>query len=226
MARNPFAKIVGDFGGDLDKALQAEVAAGERAVTSAVRAAALGAQAELRGQVRSAGLGARLPKTIRTKLYPSSGVSLGAAGLVFSKAPQILRGFEEGATIRSKDGLFLAIPTPAAPKRGVGGKRISPSNFPEHRFGPLRFVPRPGKFSLLVVDAQRARRGKRGGFTRATVRKATRTRGEVVALSGLTTVPMFILVPQVRLKKRLDLARVGARWHRALPRLIVQLWRD
>ena len=218
MARTPFAQIIGD----LDKDLQAEIAAGERAVTSAVRAATLGAQADMRGQVRSAGLGARLPKTIRTKFYPSSGNSLGAAGLVFTKAPQILNAFERGVTIRSADGFFLAIPTPSAPKRGIGGKRINPSNFPEYRLGQLRFVYRRGKASLLVVD--NARIGKTGRISQNVRRRG----GAVVAtrVSGRTTVPMFILVPQVKLRKRLDAGSIGARWHGAMPRLITQYWRD
>ena len=222
MARNPFAKIVGDFGGDMDKALQAEIATGERAVTSAVRAATLGAQADMRGQVRSAGLGSRLPKTIRTKFYPSSGASLGAAGLVFTKAERILLAFTYGATIRSADGFFLAIPTPSAPKRGIGGKRINPSNFPEYRLGQLRFVFRRGRPSLLVVD--NARIGKTGRISQNVRRRG----GAVVAtrVTGRTTVPMFILVPQVTIKPRLDVARIAAKWHADVPRLITQYWRD
>jgi hypothetical protein len=30
----------------------------------------------------------------------------------------------------------------SAPRKGADGRRIRPSTFPEHRFGPLRFVPR------------------------------------------------------------------------------------
>jgi len=44
-----------------------------------------------------------------------------AATLVWSKAPQIIRTFDEGAVIRSESGLWLAIPTQQTPKRGVGG---------------------------------------------------------------------------------------------------------
>jgi hypothetical protein len=102
-----------------------------------------------------------------------------------------MRAFDEGVTIKSKKGLWLAIPTPAAPRRGIGGKRISPSTFPEHRFGQLRFVYRgSGKPSLLVVDGLRARGGKRGGFSKAGKRAQATGR-------GLTTVVMFIMVPQV-----------------------------
>ena len=43
------------------------------------------------------------------------GFSIGAAGYVWSKAPGLIRIYEQGAIIRSRRGLYLAIPTPAAP---------------------------------------------------------------------------------------------------------------
>jgi hypothetical protein len=41
---------------------------------------------------------------------------------------------------------------------------------------------------------------------------------------GVTTVPIFLLVPQVKLRKRLDLARDAARAQEALPGAIVANW--
>ncbi len=41
---------------------------------------------------------------------------------------------------------------------------------------------------------------------------------------GLVTVPIFLLVPQVKLPKRLDLARVAEREHDAVSGLIVANW--
>jgi hypothetical protein len=61
--------------------------------------------------------------------------SSNAAGLVCTKAPQIIRAFDEGVLIRRRRGWFLGIPTGNAPRKGTDGKRISPSTFPEHRFG-------------------------------------------------------------------------------------------
>ena len=43
---------------------------------------------------------------------------------------------------------------------------------------------------------------------------------------GKVTAPIFLLVPQVKLPKRLDLARDAARAHEALPGLIVANWLD
>jgi hypothetical protein len=187
----------------------------ERAVASGTRDAGRNLRTELHRQVTSAGLGQRLANSWRDKHYPNQ--QLDAASLVYTKAPQIVRAFDEGAVIRSKRGRFLAIPTENAPRKGTDGKRISPSTFPEHRFGPLRFVPRSGGPSLLVVDGLRASYSRQTsqlrGFRRATER--TRRSGQ-----GLTTVVMFVLVPQVKLRKRLDVARAAERWSAQLPALI------
>ena len=134
--------------------MQAELRDIERAVATGTRDAGRGLKTELRRQVASAGLGQRLANSWRDKHYPNQ--KLDAASLVYTKAPQIIRAFDEGAVIRSRRGRFLAIPTENAPRKGTDGRRISPSTFPEHRFGPLRFVPRPSGPSLLVVDGLRA----------------------------------------------------------------------
>jgi Family of unknown function (DUF6441) len=74
-----------------------------------------------------------------------------------------------------------------------------------------------------VVDGLRAsfsrKSGELRGFRRATDR-AQRS-GQ-----GLTTVVMFLLVPQVKLRKRLDVARAAERWSRQLPALIEQQQRS
>ena len=204
------AAIVGSLMADM----QAEAKRIERGVAAGVKEAGVGLKGDLRKQVVAAGLGLRLARTWRSRAYHNKGHD--AATLVSSKAPQIIRTFDEGAVIRSKSGLWLAIPTPAAPKRGVGGKRINPGNFPEHRFGPLRFVYRRGRPSLLVVDGVRinksgrvGRRAKGGVFTKTGRMK-----------QGITTVVMFIMVPQVKIKKRLDVVREAKRWERKLPGLI------
>jgi hypothetical protein len=201
--------------------MQAELRDSERALTSGTRDAGRGLRTELRRQVTSAGLGQRLANSWRDRHYPNQ--KLDAASLVYTKAPQIVRAFDEGTVIRSRRGRFLAIPTENAPRKGTDGKRISPSTFPEHRFGPLRFVPRQSGPSLLVVDGLRAsysrQTGQLRGFRRATER--ARRGGQ-----GLATVVMFVLVPQVKLSKRLDVARAAERWSGQLPALIEQQLRS
>jgi hypothetical protein len=197
--------------------MRAELRDIERAVVSGTGEAGRSLRTELRRQVASAGLGQRLANSWRDKHYPNQ--KLDAASLVYTKAPQIVRAFDEGALIRSKRGRFLAIPTENAPRKGTDGRRISPSTFPEHRVGPLRFVPRQTGPSLLVVDGLRAsfsrQTGQLRGFRRVTDR--ARRSGQ-----GLATVVMFLLVPQVKLSKRLDVARAAERWSARLPALIEQ----
>ena len=205
--------------GDLRGMMAEEVKAAERAVTAGVREATDGLKAELRGQIAGAGLGERLARTWRGEVYPKGQASIAAAGFVWSKAPGIVRIYEDGATIRSTRGLFLAIPTEAAGRYGDGGRKITPGGWERRTGQRLRFVYRRGAPSLLVADNLRARTGKRGGFMRAS---ATALRSG----RGLATVPIFILVPSVTFKKRLDVAAAAARWQARLPGLVIRNWRS
>jgi Family of unknown function (DUF6441) len=130
--------------------MQAELRDIERAVASGTREAGPALRTELRRQVASARLGQRLANSWRDKHYPNQ--RLDAASLVYTKAPQIIRAFDEGALIRSKRGRFLAIPTANAPRKCNDGRPIKPSRFPDDRLGPLWFVPQSSGPSLLVVD--------------------------------------------------------------------------
>jgi len=214
-------KLVAALARSLQADMQVELRNIERAVTTGTRGAGRGLKIELRRQVASAGLGQRLAGAWQDKHYPNQ--RLDAASLVYAKAPQIIRAFDEGAVIRSRRGRFLAIPTENAPRKGTDGKRISPRTFPEHRFGPLRFVPRSSGPSLLVVDGLRASfshtTGELRGFRRATDRVLR-------SGQGLTTVVMFLLVPQAKLRKRLDVAGAAERWSAQLPALIEQQLRS
>ncbi|WP_461307418.1 DUF6441 family protein, partial [Albidovulum sp.] len=105
-----------------------------------------------------------------------------------------------------------------AGRYGDGGAKITPGGWERRTGQHLRFVYRRGAPSLLVADDLRARRGKRGGFARASA-AALRTG------RGLVTVPIFILVPEVAFKKRLDVAGAAARWQARLPELVLRHWR-
>ncbi len=184
--------------GDLHKFLKDQRDAAERAVTEGVREITTRIKDELRSQVVGAGLGNKLAKTWQAKVYPARGQnSISAAGVVTSKATKIIRAFNDGVLIKSSHGLYLALPTENAPKRGIGNKRISPSTFPESRFGRLRFVRVDSRLSLLVVDSK---------------------------MKGRPAKVMFMLVPQVQLKKRLDYMTCVDRWAPQLPQAILNNW--
>ena len=203
-------KLKLDITPDLAAMMAAEIKAGEKAVTAATREAGTSLKTAWRSQITGAGLGQRLARTIRSEQYPKGRPSLNAAALVWSKAPDIVSAHDTGPLIRSRNGFWLTIPTPAAGKSRRGG-RVSPVEW-ERRTGlRLRFVYRRSGPSLLVAEG----RLNKGGRAVASRSKTGR---------GLTTVPIFLLVPQVKLPKRLDLDRDTARVHDSLPWLIVANW--
>lgn len=199
-----------DITPDLVAVMAAEIKAGEKAVSAAMREAGTDLKSAWRGQIAQAGLGRRLANSIRSQTYPKAGESLKAAALVWSKAPEIVGAHDTGPLIRSKDGFWLAIPTAAAGK-GLKGGRITPSEWERRRGLRLRFVYRRRGPSLLVADG----RLNSLGLGVASRSKTGR---------GMATVPIFLLVPQVKLAKRLDLARDAERAQAAVPGLIVANW--
>jgi len=214
-------KLIAALQGDLNALLQAELRTAERAVTAGVRAATDGLKTELRRQITGAGLGNRLANTWRGEVYPKSGQSISAAGYVWSKAPKLVRLYAEGAVIRSKAGLFLAIPTPAAGKYGDARRKITPGAWERIHGVRLRFVYRRGSPSLLVADNARLTGRGRAAANIGRSKGAAFTR-----LAGRTTVPLFILVPQVSVRKRLNVEGAAQKWMAALPQLVLRHWRE
>ena len=201
-------KLTATMVGSLKADMRAELRRIERAVPDGVKAAGDGLKGSLRKQVVAAGLGARLSRTWRSRTYANKGHD--AASFVWSKAAKIMLAFDRGVVIKGKSGNWLAIPTPAAPKRGINGKRLTPATFPTGRHGPLRMVRHSGRSALLVVDDVRVsaktgrvgRQAKGGGRTKSGSFK-----------QGIATVAMFVLVPRVKLRKRLNVARVPGVGH-------------
>ncbi|MBB1499395.1 DUF6441 family protein [Paracoccus sp. MC1862] len=197
---------------DLVALMQAEIRAGEKAVSTAMREAGADLKSAWRGQITGAGLGARLGNSIRLATYPRASDSLNAAALVWSNAPVIVGAHDAGPLIRSRDGFWLAIPTPAAGKSTRGG-RITPGEWERRSGMRLRFVYRRRGPSLLVAEGRLNSKG------RAVASRAKSGR-------GLTTVPIFLLVPQVRLRKRLDMTREAERVVDGVPGRIVAGWME
>ena len=160
----------------------------------------------LRRQVVGAGLGQRLAGTWRSQLFPPT--ATGAAGEVWTVAPLIIQGFDEGATIVARNGSrWLAIPTAAVPPRSWGSKALG--GHPRRLMTPVEVeaafdrdlrtvLPRGGRVGYLIMDQLVAARSGRG-FRQATSRRLAQGRSAQPVL-------MFVLVPQVMLSKRLDIA--------------------
>lgn len=203
-------KLKLDITPDLVAMMAAEIKAGERAVSQAVSEAGNSVKSSWRAQITGAGLGQRLANTIRSEQFPKGRPSLSAAAVVWSKAPVIIGAHDTGPLIRSKNGFWLAIPLPAAGKSLRGG-RITPGEWERRRGLRLRFVYRRTGPSLLVAESRLNTKGQ------AVVSRSKTGRGKVTA-------PIFLLVPQVKLPKRLDLARDADRALDGVPGLIVANW--
>lgn len=178
--------------GDVPGFLAAQTQAIEDVTTAAVDAVTREVKDSWRAQVRGA-LGGRLAGAVRGVVYPNNTTSLNAAGLVYTNAPKIIAAHERGATIRSRHGRFLAIPTPAAGKGAV-----TPGEWQFRNGRKLTFVPTGGGRAVLVAEGVRV--GARGAAR--VMRRVTRSR-------ATTAVPIFVLVPVVKLPKRLDLLGSG-----------------
>jgi hypothetical protein len=221
-------KFTVDIDGDLDKLMRREVLAGERAVKAAMTTAALALKADWRAQVAGSGLGRRLANAVRSKVYPEAGSSLNAAAFVYAQpnkkptasAADLLDVFNRGAVISSSSGFWLAIPLPAAGKAGRGA-RMTPAMWEQRTGRKLSFIYRKGKSGLLVDTGV-----KRAG--NVMVRRRVRGGSKLGAPTTFTnrTIPIFALVRQVKLPKRLNLFPAAERIAALVPGNIVANWRE
>lgn len=208
-------KITGDFADITAR----EFAAGERAVTRAVGSAGATLKTLWREQIAQAGLGTKLGRTIRNRTYPGDQPSMNAAALVWTKAPKIIAAHDQGPVIRSPSGFWLAIPLPSA-GRGASGGKIRPAEWERKTGRRLVFVYRHGRSALLVDEGKKApgnvmvRRRTKGGFKLAEP-----------ATFRNRSVPIFVLVPYVRLKKRISLSMATQQATAGLAERIVANWR-
>jgi hypothetical protein len=232
-------RIGASITGDLRKALAAEVRAGERAASRAIREETETLKRELRQQVTGAlgGKARGIANAWRSQVFPRTGVSLRAAGLVWSKTPLVIDAFERGALIRPKGGgSFLAIATGFNAGRGWRGRgdkglRVTPAQMVASGQAFLR----PFKSGRGFVWCLPLRQGEGTGRRRRTrliaggvaeVGTANRKGREAWARGLLDQgmVPMFLLLPQVLLAKRLDVRGASLRALRRLPRRFVAAW--
>lgn len=176
------------------------------AVMRAARSAGRETQQLTRRETQAV-LGQGVGNAWRLTVYPDRAQSLEPAAVISTKAPKIVDAFERGAPIRSPYGGMLAIPLPAAGDvRGVGRrKRLTPREWERRNGVKLRLVRRPGRASLLVADM--ARTGIAFNQRRLRTGVARVTKARYSSLEGRTSVPVFLLVPQVRAPKLLQIER-------------------
>ncbi len=171
----------------------------------------------LRGDVRAAGLGDRLANTWRAEIYPkSASVRTHAPAVVFrvndraktrredsvgnvstiASAADIIRAHTTGPTIRSKNGLYLALPTENTPRKG---RRFATPTEVEDMFNQdLTIIHGRGQQMLAFVDAVRGRSGR--GYRAPTKRRSKTRKVEMILV--------FVLVRQVTLRAKLHWPRI------------------
>lgn len=220
--------------------LAAEVRAGECAATQTIRSETDALKQELRQQAQAA-FSARsrgIAVAWRSQVFPRSGLSLRPAGIVWSKVPAIIQGFDEGALIRPKGGKrFLAIPTGFNRQGGRRGAkaRVSPAQMVSSGVAFLRPFKSGRGFvwCLPTYEARGLRHGRRGRGRLQVIaggiaevgtgnRRGRQAWAEGLLKQGL--VPMFLLLPAVKLPKRLDVARAAQAASRRIPGAFVAAW--
>lgn len=200
------------------------------AMTSAMRAGTTALVEDWRATVEAARLGTRLANTVRGRTFPDGRTSLDPTSWAWTKAPKIIDAYATGVTIVPGKGRFLAIPTLDVPRQRQGDP-LTPTEV-EARFNRrLQFIsPRDKGFhtpsirsngvAFLVLKDLVVRKAT-GRWRNASERELARGRSGQKALSAVI---MFILVPQVRVAKRLDLEAVAARAQARFQPLLDLAW--
>jgi hypothetical protein len=203
-------------------------------------------QTLLRSQVRAA-FGARstrLSNAWRAKTYPNR-PSLRAAGLVYTQAPNIITAFDKGETIRPSRGRkYLAIPTEF--NRQTVGRGIRPIItaqqmvaskaafvFRSRRTGVRLWMLKSDEALSLssrgspagsermekrrLARVSRFQRAVRGGGVRGSRSREFRARG---------IVPLFVLVPAVTPRRRLNVNNARDFAARRVQPAIMAAWRS
>ncbi|MDJ0685396.1 MAG: DUF6441 family protein [Alphaproteobacteria bacterium] len=216
--------------GDLRKQVAAEWRAAGRAIRAGLRESGRGLQADLRKDGERAGLG-KLARVWRVRVYGGRRGPWESSALIYPKGGErtrsALAAFEEGGVIRAKSGRYLAIPTLFNRKGGRRGGRVlyQPSEMTDS------FVQRSKRGRLLVF----ARVGRAQAMVRGRVRDRAFVNSSLLGsgrvrrtreILNAGVVPMFVLLRQVRVRKRLNRADIVRRWRSRAPAVIVKHWRE
>ena len=214
--------------GDIRRILNEDWKAGRKAIRSGIRDTSRGLRDDLRADGAAAGLG-KLARVWRTRLYRGRGGAWDSVGFVYPKGGERTRGalwaLEYGAIIRPKNARYLLIPTQFNRKRGRrGGKvlyrpeELQDSFVQKSKGGSLLLFARVGHAQTRSNGRVRDR-----AFVNSQMLgsgRAKRTRD----ILGYGVVPMFVLVPQVTIRKRLNIRQLTEKWEAKLGYFILRNW--
>ena len=214
--------------GDLRKVVSGEVRAARKAINAAMREAGKGLKDDLKTHTRERDLGKFVNRWTFRVNRPREPMDMSVAVFPRGKRTRtILNTFNEGGVIRPDKSRYLAIPTDFNRKGGRrGGKVLKQLDELEDSF-----VRRSRSGQLIVFSkvrlAQRRTEKTKQVRNLAFVEgrrlgSGRRARSEKFLRAG--AVPMFVLVPRIRMAKRLDIESVVRPWRSRLPELVVANW--
>ena len=190
------------------------------AATRAIEEAANEAKTGARASIASAGFGRKWQNALRADVYPRAReTSVNAAAHIYHKI-HYSGVFEEGARISGSPYLWLALPHVAD---RIGRFRMTPARYPEN----LQFIRRPGKPPLLAARIGMSRAAaKKGGprkLTASAMKKGEKGGG---AKRVVRSVPVFVGISTVQIRKRFNIARVIHQAAERLPALYLKHFRE
>lgn len=193
--------------GDLQRTIEAANYAVIQAADAAITGVTDRRKARLRGMVEQAGLGRRLANAVRVKRPDTIMTSkdLWSFTYVQPSSVHIFSAFENGETIRAAPGKMLAIPIKGSPADRVnfGQRRNGQTTIETFRARGIvmQFVrAKNGRPAMLVAKSVRLATGKTG---KTRVSSAKLTKAGAFA-RGAASVPLFWLIPEAKMEKRLN----------------------
>lgn len=189
--------------GDLERWAEAAKVAILQGVADAAAEEGRDGLEKLRADVRSAGLGDGVANAWRMEVQPRKRLAYSPAVFFRSAAPHIIDAFTKGQPIRGKP--LLAVPIPGSPADTIRLRRGQERTAEiEKRYGPLRAINLKGGGVMLVARGRANADGS--GVRQLMRRRATGTKDYFTPLNqkNQVDIPMFWLIPNVRLGKRLN----------------------
>jgi hypothetical protein len=184
----------------------------KEAATGAIRDVAEIAKTKGRANIASAGFGKGWQDALRAQAYPKKKATINAAAWVYHRI-RYASVFEDGAQIRGKPHLWL--PMTGTPKVGKWQK-LTPATF-QAKYGtklvPMKNAAKPLLGAPMSVTKAAARKGPPYKITKAALRRGATAQGVI------RTVPLFVGVDTVSIRRRFNLERVFAAAADRLPAL-------
>lgn len=210
--------------GEFPKAMQEMRFPIARAATGAAHDAADIFKREGRRSIARGGLSRKWQNAFRVEAYPQRSESMEAAVHSYHNIAYA-EVFEEGATISGKDGL-LWVPTRNAPAKLSRRKRMRPAAFEQETGQPLISMSRGGSGRVPMLGARVRLPRSQADAARPKITMAALKRGAGSGRGVVRTVPIFLGLRQVTIRKRFSLRDVRDAVANRMPELYAMNFRD